>query len=73
MDQSGHKGDSGDTRARYHKQCEAERDSQRLQHVDSQHKRREERGQGTIHVPSKHRSDENAGINEMSYSNVLII
>lgn len=52
MDQSGYKGDSGDTRARYHKQRALECNTQRLQYVDIEHSRGEEGGPGTVHVPS---------------------
>lgn len=61
MDQSGYKSDFGDSRTCYHKQCKTERNTQRLQHMDTKYSWSEKRRQRTIYVPSKYRSYENAG------------
>ncbi|KAK1135804.1 hypothetical protein K0M31_000378 [Melipona bicolor] len=61
VDQSGHEGSPGDSRARDHEQRASIGDAQRLQHVDVEHSRGAPRGSRNLHVSSQHGSDEESG------------
>ena len=61
VDQSGHQGSPGDSRARDHEQRAFIGDAQWLQHVDVEHSRGTPRGSRNLHVSSQHGSDEESG------------
>ncbi|CAB0037873.1 unnamed protein product [Trichogramma brassicae] len=71
LDQSRHQSHPGDTRARDLEQRPADRQAQRLQHVDAQHQERPARGPGHLHVPGQYRSHEESG--ELRYSTICHI
>uniref|UniRef100_A0A8D8XRY7 Secreted protein n=1 Tax=Cacopsylla melanoneura TaxID=428564 RepID=A0A8D8XRY7_9HEMI len=69
LDQSGHESHTRHPRARDHQQCTSERDSQRREHVDSEHKRRETRRPGILYVPSEHEPyDQTDGVPRSGHS-----
>lgn len=61
VDQSGHQGDPGDSRARDHEQRAPLGNPQRLQHVDVAHSWSAAGGSWDLHVPGQHGSHEEPG------------
>lgn len=61
MDQSGHQGDPGDSRARHHEQRPSVGNAQRLQHVDVAHTRSAAGRSRDLYVPGQHGPHEKPG------------